>query len=238
MIFSKLCDDIITQIIYNYGVNLATARLVCSKWRDITDTYGFIEDITFGLNTSFTTFIAMNTKNLLSLKTLTMDSIDDPALWIPTRWPHTTIFNNCSMGSSYINPPPSKTEILRINDHGSTSTIKINWSRLSHLREIYLDVYDCVLDDLQKCPLLEVLCINVRKIITNPLPQWIGSFPYLRTIMTNIKTVYPHHFVSPTLSTCLVPKATPFTAVSTIVPNANLTNNMYISLNQNPMVVL
>ncbi len=107
-----LCDDILTRIIYDHNIILTIARLVCSQWRDIIDTYGFIENITININSSFHTFIHIISKNLLSLKTLTIDSINDPVLWIPSNWPHTIIFNNCYMGNQYINPPKSNTNIL------------------------------------------------------------------------------------------------------------------------------
>ena len=236
MDLSIICTDILTRILYDYDLSLTTARLVCSKWKKVVDTYGFIETITFGINTPFITFINMNTMNLLSLKTLTMDSITDAALWIPCKWPHTTIFRNCSMGHEYINPPISKTHILRVSDHTSTTPLRINWKKLLELREIYLDVFDCTLNDLQYCTKLEVICINNRT-NTNTFPPWVGLFPNLRTIMTNIKTVMTIHFVSPMLQVCLVPKITPFTAVSKLVPKKHLVDNMYISIHNIPMVI-
>jgi hypothetical protein len=230
MSFDTLYTDIITQIIYNYNINLTSARLVCSTWKAITDEYGFITDITFGINTPFGTFINLNTKSLRSLKTLTIDSISDPVIWIPNKWPYNTIFNNCSMGYKYIDPPLSHTHILRISDYKSKNPLHINWEKLPDLREIYLNVYDCILDGLINCKNLEVICINSNS-NTNIIPSWIGSFKHLNTIITNIKSVSTIHFVSPTLSICLVPKITPFTAISTVVPKENLTNNMYISIN-------
>ena len=231
VLMNILDNDILTKIIYDFDINIGGIRLVCSTWRNITNMYGFIENITLDLHTPFDKFIDMCDKSFLSLKTLTVNYIDDPVLWIPTNWPHTTIFNNCKMGSVYIDPPLSNTHILRIKDYTSIKPLDINWEKLPDLREIYLDVFDCNIEKLKHCSKLENICINIRNSDTKPFPQWLGSFKKLHTIITNIKTNSTYHFVSPTLTICLVPKITNFTAISTLVPKEHLTIDMYISIN-------
>jgi len=228
-----LNTDILTRIIYDFDSNITNIRLVCSTWRDITNMYGFIEDITIDLHTPFDKFIDMCDKSILSLKTLTLNSIDNPIPWIPTTWPHTTIFNNCKMGPEYIDPPLSNTHILRIKDYTSIKPLDINWEQLPDLRELYLDVFDCNIEKLKLCSKLENICINTRNPATKPFPQWLGSFKKLHTIITNIKTYSTHHFISPTLTICLIPKITNFTAISTLVPKKHLTRDMYISMTEN-----
>ena len=144
-----LNTDILTRIIYDFDSNITNIRLVCSTWRDITNMYGFIQDITIDLHTPFDKFIDMCDKSILSLKTLTLNSIDNPIPWIPTTWPHTTIFNNCKMGSEYIDPPLSNTHILRIKDYTIFQMLDINWEQLPDLRELYLDVFDCNIEKLK-----------------------------------------------------------------------------------------
>ena len=227
-----LNNDILTKIIYDFNLQITLLRLVCLKWKNITNFYGFIENITVDLHTPFETFIDMCDKSMFSLKKLIINYVDNPSPWIPINWPSTIIFDNCRMGSEYIDPPLSKTKIIRIKDYTSIKPLNINWKKLPELREIYIDVFDCNLDTLKYCSHLEKICINLRNPDAKPFPQWLGSLKKLHTIITNVKTDSSHHFVSPNLTICLVPKTKKFTAVSKLVPKENLTTDMYISINQ------
>ncbi len=233
MSIQNLCEDIVTHIIY-LATDLRPIRLTYKRWAKITKTCGFIRTLTFGINTPFATFINLNTKNLLSLNNLTMDCITDAPAWIPCKWPKQTIFNNCTMGNQLVDPPHSPTEILRIKDYTSSGTLNINWKKLSHLRELYIDISDCNLQGLIKyCPNLESIDINLRSQRDTTLPHELGKLTRLHTLITNIITTTTHHFISPHLRICLVPKTTPFTAISKHLPPSHLQINIYISMNIN-----
>ena len=228
MSLQSLCDDIVTQIIY-LATDLRPIRLTCKRWAVITDTQGFIRTLTFGMNTPFTAFINLNTKNLRSLKTLIVDCITDAPSWIPCRWPLQTIFHNCTMGNQLVDPPSSPTEILRIKDYTSPGTLNINWKKLPHLRELYIDTADCNLQGLiQHCPNLESIGINLTSQQPTTLPLEFGQLTRLHTLITNLTTTTTYHFISPHLRVCLVPKTT---AISKQVPQTHLPTNTYITMN-------
>jgi hypothetical protein len=221
MCFQNLDDDIIIKIIYLVQ-DLRNIRMTCKKYLYITNTYGYIRSIKFGINTSFLSFIILNTQNMRSLKKLTMDSIMDAPSWIPYKWAEHTIFNNCSMGKKQIDPPRSPTLILNIKDHLSSNIIDINWKKIPDLKELYIDTYNCNFKDLVKyCPNLRIVFINLKKKPCH-LPENIEKLIQLNTFVTNIQATTTHHFVSPHLEICLLSKQTQFTSVSKHIPLKHL----------------
>jgi hypothetical protein len=227
MYFKNLCDDIIIKIIYLLE-DLTKIRLTCKKIRDITNTYGYIRSIYFGINTPFLSFIDLNTKNMRALQKLYISSVIDAPLWIPYKWPKKITFNNCSLGNDLIDPPISPTLSLTIkNNYASTKIIDINWKKIPYLEELYIDVFNCNFKDLVKyCPNLIVVSIFLK--IKQPnLPENIDKLKKLSILNTDIPATTAHHFISPHLRECIVRKNIPFTSVSKLIPLRQLEINTH-----------
>ena len=237
---TAICNDLLPCILRHLTTNkdMKAMRCTCKYLKEHTDQYGYIRNIVFGLNSDYMNYISLYNHNRASIYMLTMDSLTDPVPWIPSRWPETMIFNNCQMGNTQINPPTSPTKILRISDFtpshfpmlvGAPNILKINWTKLPQLREVYIRSPDMILDGMQACTHLETICIDLQN-KNRPVPQWIGNFPKLKIIMINMATEGTYHFISPTLKICLIPKKTPFTSISKIVPPKHLKDNMFVSI--------
>lgn len=238
---TAICNDLLPCILRHLTTNkdMKAMRCTCKRLKEHTDLYGYIRNIVFGLNSNYMNYITIYTHNSSSIHMLTMDSITDPVPWIPSRWPLTTIFNNCKMGNTLINPPTSPTKILRISDFtpfgcphdriNPLHILKINWAKLPQLREVYIRSPDMILDGMQACTHLEIICIDLQN-KDRPIPQWIGNFPKLKIIMLNMATDSTYHFISPTLKILLIPKKVSFTAISTILPPKHLKDNMFVSI--------
>jgi hypothetical protein len=226
MYFQNLCDDIMIKIIYLLN-DVKKIRLTCKKCLDITNTYGYIHSIYFGMNTSYTSFINLNTQSMRSLKKLHMDCITDAPLWIPYKWPEKIIFTNCSMGYKQIDPPISPTLSLSIKDNFSTYITDINWEKIPDLEELYIDTFNCDFKDLVKyCPNLIVVSIFLK--IKQPnLPENIDKLKKLSILNTDIPATTAHHFISPHLRECIVRKSIPFTSVSKLIPLRQLEINTH-----------
>jgi hypothetical protein len=228
----NFCDDLLIEITKHLMTNkdMINIRKTCIKLKNLTDTYGYIRNIVFGMHTNYMNFIQLYSSNTNSVYKLTMEHLDHPVQWIPSRWPRIMEFNNCKMDTNFINPPKSTTKILQIIDLSRTQNIlNINWSKLPELRELYIRSPDMILEGLQNCQNLEVICLDLQNRYRE-IPPWIAKFPKLRKIIINVFTEKVYHFVSPTLEICLVPKKYPFTSQSKIVPFKHLQENMYINV--------
>ena len=220
----NLCEDLLLDITRHLITNkdMINIRKTCVKLKNLTDTYGYIRNIVFGMHTDCMNFIQLYSNNTNSIYKLTMEHLDNPVHWIPSKWPYTMEFKNCNMGTDVINPPKSKTKILLIDDvYKTQSILNINWSKLPDLRELYIKVPDINLEGLQICQNLEVICIDLQN-RHRELPLWIANFPELREIIVNTFTNKSYHFVSSKLETCLIPKECTFTSNSKRVPPSHL----------------
>ena len=226
-IFNILNVDLFYEII-NQIDDLFPLRSTCKNLKLILDDYGYLRKINYNTHTNFMEFIEIYDKFSNSIRTLNVDSIIEPFILIP-EWPKIVNFTNCVMGPSYIDPPTTSTEILSIAEHTRNSLLHINWKKFPKLRAIYIRTWDIVLDNLDKCQDLEIICIDLQNTKTY-LPPWVGKFPNLKIIIVNMKTQYTYHFISPYLELCLIPKQTPFTSNSKLVPRKQLETNMYITL--------
>ena len=222
-----LNHDIIYEVI-NHMDNLFSLRSTCKLLKLLLNEYGYLRKITYNLHTNFMEFIEVYDKFSNSIRTLNVDSIIEPVLFLP-EWPRIVTFTNCVMGKSYIDPPPTSTEILRITEYTRNSLLHINWKKFPKLKALYIRTWDIVLDNLDKCQELEIICIDIQN-DKKYIPSWIGNFPKLHIIIVNMKTQYTYHFISPHLEICLIPKKIPFTSNSKIVPKKQLETNMYITL--------
>jgi len=224
----KINRDLFYEIL-EYVNNLVNMRLICHDLKSILDEYGYLRKITYNLHTNFFNFIHTYDKFSNSIRTLIIDSINHPNIFL-SKWPKIVTFKNCVMGSLCIVPPlDNVTEILSITDYTRSSLLTIDWNKLVKLRALYIRAWDMVLDGLEKCENLEIICINLQN-TQRYIPTWIGNFSKLTTIIMNMKTNSTYHFISPKLEMCLVPKKVPFTSVSNWVPRKQLETNMYITL--------
>lgn len=223
----NLNSDLQKEICYHID-NLLPLRTSCRTLKSLLDEYGYLRKITYNIHTDFMEFIQTYDRFSNSIRSLHVDSITEPVPFIP-EWPQIVSFTNCLMGNNYIDPPTTATEILSITEYTRNSLLHINWKKFPKLRAVYIRTWAIVLDDLDKCKNLEIICMDIQN--TNRyLPPWVGSFPKLQTIIVNMKTQYTYHFISPYLELCLIPKKVPFTSTSKLVPKKQLETNMYITL--------
>ena len=230
MSFLIFCDDLLLNIFkfLMHNNDMIALRCCCQETKKITDVHGYIRTITFGMHTNFMNFLQLYDTSVNSIYKLTMEYMNDPIIWIPSKWPRNMIFTNCTMGNKLIDPPKSKTEILQIIDNWP-SILQINWKKLPQLKELYINVSDFNFEGLEYCQQLTTICINLCN-RNRKVPKWIGNFPNLKIIMLNLYTDDNYHFISPNLEVCLIPKNKSFTSISKIVPKNHLENDMYINL--------
>ena len=223
----NLNADLQKEICYHID-NLLPIRTSCKTLKFLLDNYGYLRKINYNIHTDFMEFIGIYDKFSNSIRTLHIDSIIEPIMIVP-EWPQVVNFNNCVMGKEYIDPQTTSTEILSILDHTRNSLLHINWKKFPKLRAVYIRTWDIILDDLDKCKNLQIICMDIQN-TSRYLPPWVGNFPKLQTIIVNMKTQYTYHFSSPHLEICLVPKKVPFTSDSKLIPKKQLETNMYLTL--------
>ena len=222
-----LNSDLQREVLYHLD-SLFPLRITCRSLKLLLDDYGYLRKINYNIHTDFMKFIELYDRFSKSIRVLTVDSIIEPIILLP-ELPKIVSFSNCVMGQAYIDPPTTATEILSIWDHTRNSLLHINWVKFPKLKALYIRTWDIVLENLDKCQELEIICINIQN-TSRCLPIWVGNFPKLQIIIVNMKTQYTYHFVSPRLELCLIPKKVPFTSDSKLVPRKQLETNMYITL--------
>lgn len=189
--------------------DMIALRLTCKGFKEIGDKYGYIRTIHLSMSADFMNFVSIMssfaTRSLLSIK---ISHLTEPTLWIPCDWPRIVEFRLCKMGSVLIQPPSSKTEILRIRDT-TRNKLKIDWSCFPRLKVLELHVYDADLSGLSACKHLERICLDFVHVNSQPFPTCIADLSNLSVVISNLYPDRPLHFLSKELRACLVSKHLP-----------------------------
>lgn len=236
MFLATLPEDLILHIMQNpclKNKDMIAFIRISKNFLKLGKKVGYIKSIIFGMHTDYMNFVQLYNRRNFFLRCLTMENMDNPALWIPKKWPKEIFFNRCHMGNKLIDPPASPTETLVIRDlerHHNYNTIKINWSKIPNLKII--DIYAADLDftGLECCKKLEVIRIDLTN-SSRKLPLFVANLQNLSIIAVSCKTTEAMNFLSKKLKICFVPKIKKFSSSSNIVPEKHLSvTSEYINL--------
>jgi len=236
MFLATLPEDLLIHIMENPCLKnkdmIAIIRL-SKSFLKLAKKVGYIKSIIFGMHTDYMNFVQLYHRRNYFLRSLTMENMDNPTLWIPKKWPKEIFFNRCNMGNNLIVPPLSPTETFIIKDlerHKNNNIIKINWSKLPNLKIIDIYASDLDFTGLEYCTKLEVIRIDLRN-TARCLPDFISRLENLSILAVSCKTTEPLNFLSKKLKICYVPKLRQFTSLSNIVPHKHLSVTFeYINL--------
>ena len=226
----NLCDNTLLCILNYIHTNKESVklRLVCRRLKYVCDRYGYIKQLVLDTHTNYPQFIYLYNQHYNSIRSLNVIGIDDPAIWIPTSWPHRVEFSRCYIAPSPIQPPLSPTEILVIDDAtyntnitGSRGTLRINWRKLPYLRKLYIKAVDIDFSGMEHCHNLEKVYLDIKN-RHRLLPVFFSQLPRLEVLISTTYSPDPLHFVSPRLNLLVLNKQYPSTTTSQKIPKKHL----------------
>src|SRR6056300_1205561 len=112
MSFNEIPDDLILKIMDNdflHNKDMVNLIKSCKLFNKLGNTFGYLKTVKVGTGTTQNDYIRFVLYKNIFLKTLIIDSIDEPTKSMPKKWPEEMIFINCEMGTEYINPDISPT---------------------------------------------------------------------------------------------------------------------------------
>lgn len=179
-----LSDDLILFLCKMFKTNIEMISLIrtCKRFLELGRRYGYIKSLRLDLHSNYIKFAQLY--NHLFLDKLVISNINNPLFWIPSkRWPKIMIFENCCMGTEYIDPDVSETEVLVIQDikrRTHINTLRINWNKLPKLRVLQLFIKDVDLSGLENCCNLKDIRIDVHN--DNKFMDFNTKFPMVEKI--------------------------------------------------------
>ena len=161
----------------------------------------------------------------LSLEYIKFEHVFEPTLYFPVKWCRNMTFSYCVLNEKTVipmkySPLVESLTIRQTVGYSKDSLTRIDWSRLPNLKTLVIEAFDLDFTGMEKCTLLEVIHIKLRK--KKLLPVLVGRFRTLRSIKTNCVADESIHFVSKDLTLCLTPKRVSFTSDSIFVPARHL----------------
>ena len=231
--YINLTDDLILYT-WSYIENnndMCHLRQTCKKIHKLTEQYGYIKELKCNMNkSSYMNYIMMSRISYhKALIKITVENMQNPFSWIPTKWPRKMIFSHCYFGNKKLIPPESITEeltILVVSDRSHYSYLNIDYSKLPKLKKVYIITPDMNLESLKDCKNLEVIVLNLTNCSKKELPKWIANLTKLKTLVVNCEAKEALHFVSPYLKTLLFYKKQPCTSIVKTIPYRHLSENI------------
>ena len=227
MSFEQLPYELILEIQSFLCSNKETTTLknVCKWFWETSKQWGYLKSITIS---GF--FIDRDLYNMchvhrLSLEYIKFEHVFEPILYFPVQWCRNMTFSYCVLNEKTVipmkySPQVESLTIRQTVGYSKDSLTRIDWSRLPNLKTLVIEAFDLDFTGMEKCTLLEVIHIKLRK--KKLLPVLVGRFRTLRSIKTNCVADESIHFVSKDLTLCLTPKRVSFTSDSIFVPARHL----------------
>lgn len=149
-----LSADILKYIMeYTDDVSNSKLTQTCSFIHTHSDTFGYVNVIHADMQTSMRTFIKRFCKHANTIKTVIINRVDDPHLWIP-NYVENLKFEHCSI-TEYFNPGKQGKIVksLKLTDYNRyrfKNKLKINWKCFPNLEILELYVYDVNTNGIKK----------------------------------------------------------------------------------------
>lgn len=168
--------------------------VVCKTFFNHGSKYGYLNSLTVNRDTDILWFYKIFCKHNQSVKSIILDGIDNPIIWMPS-FVENVCFKNCNENCSdrsYIiktGKTGKKTNSFKYIDHNrykmsKKHTIQINWENFRNLKNIELYVYNVDFTGIDVLTNLEYLKVNtlvdIREVI---------GLNSLQKIKNNIKLV-------------------------------------------------
>lgn len=165
MLNSKVPSDLITNIL-GFLNNKSSVSFIrtCIHINNVSKKHGYVTSLRSKMNDDIFTFIRTCCEHSLTLKTIELNYMDDPHLWIPF-YVNNIIFKHCSITKRW-NPGKKalcikKLKLEDYNRYKFKNTLKINWESFENLEELRLYVYDVDLSGIDKLTKLKNVFIDV-----------------------------------------------------------------------------
>lgn len=222
--------DIINNILEFILTNkdMCNFRKTCKYFYDITEQKGYIRELFISMADDYRNYIILLDNSQTSLKTLTVEGLENAFQWIPISWPKTVNFKHCLFPNNLLIPPKNSiTEELNIDINiNKYFCFNMDFTKLPKLKSINIKVPDMNLNTLKNCNNLENIVIELYRNDKKELPEFISQLPKLRKLIINCEAKKPLHFISPFLKKLFFYKLFPCTSLVKTIPPRHLRENI------------
>jgi hypothetical protein len=131
----------------------------CKQLKNFFYKFGYIKDISLKplLKPNLYDFFLICAQNINTLRSIYVSNINNPHLWIPSKWPKIVRFYYCNI-TDKIDPPISHTQEILIIQHEIINNVrsekqlnlKINWKKFPKLKKLTLKVFNVNIDEIKE----------------------------------------------------------------------------------------
>lgn len=229
MSFEQLPYELILEIQSFLCSNEETITLknVCKWFWETSKQWGYLRSIKISGFYVNRDLLQICHVHRLSLDYIKFEHVFEPIMYFPVKWCRNMTFSHCVLNEKTVLPTQNSpvVESLTIRQtigYSKNVMTRIDWSRIPNLKTLIIEAYDLDFTGMDKCALLEVIHVKLRKPNKKLLPVLVGGFKKLRSITTNCMSNETIHFISKDLRLCLTPKTVSFTSDSALVPRRHL----------------